>query len=256
MRDRVRTEEMVRRSQKMDAIGQLTGGIAHDFNNILGIIKGNLEILQRAFPDHEFAQDRLQAALAGTTRGADITRKLLAFSHKKSQETKRVSVNPPIREFEHLIGKSLTAAVKLELDLGTDLWAVDIDPADFENVILNLALNARDAMPDGGQLKIQTQNRSITPADAEKDPDLREGDFVCISVTDTGTGMTAETLEKIFEPFFTTKEEGKGTGLGLSMVYGFIKQSGGQIRINSKTGVGTTFRLYLPRPAGSGSVDG
>jgi PAS domain S-box-containing protein len=247
MRDRVRTEEMVRRSQKMDAIGQLTGGIAHDFNNILGIIKGNLELLQRALPENTFAQDRLTAALAGATRGADITRKLLAFSHKKSHETKRVDVNHPIREFENLIGKSLTAAVKLELDLGEDLWPVDIDPADFENVILNLALNARDAMPNGGRLLIETRNRILDETDIEADPAVRGGEFVCVSVSDTGTGMSSEIVEKVFDPFFTTKEEGKGTGLGLSMVYGFVKQSNGQIKIWSNPGAGTTFLIFLPR---------
>lgn len=253
MSDRVKTEEMVRRSQKMDAIGQLTGGIAHDFNNILGIIKGNLEVLKRALPDHEFAQDRIRAALSGTTRGADITKKLLAFSHKKSNETRLVNVNTPIHEFQDLIGKSLTASVKLALDLDDDVWPVEIDPGDFENVILNLALNARDAMPNGGRLTITTCNKTFDDADVADNPDAVSGDHVMVSVSDTGTGMPPEVVEKVFEPFFTTKPEGKGTGLGLSMVYGFVKQSRGRIKIKSKTGVGTAFRIFLPRAVETGA---
>lgn len=247
--ERQQREDMVRRTQKMDAIGQLTGGIAHDFNNILGIIKGNLEVLKRALPEHEFAQDRIRAALVGTTRGADLTRKLMAFSHEKTRGTKRINVNQPIREFESLIGKSLTASVKITLDLGEGIWPVDVDAADFENVILNLALNARDAMPGGGTLSINTANKSLDEDYASRNAGASAGEFVMIAVSDTGTGMPPEVRDKVFDPFFTTKDEGKGTGLGLSMVYGFIKQSGGHVKIYTEPGEGTTFRIYLPRAA-------
>lgn len=253
--DRARSEEVIRRTQKMDAIGQLTGGIAHDFNNILGIIKGNLEVLKRALPDHEFAQDRIRAALVGTTRGADLTRKLLAFSHEKARGTQIMRVNQSVREFESLIGKSLTATVNLELELDEDLWLVDVDTADFENVILNLALNARDAMPDGGTLRITTQNKTLDGDYAARNAAATAGEYVMIAVSDTGTGMSPEVKDKAFDPFFTTKPEGKGTGLGLPMVYGFVKQSGGHVKIYSEPGEGTTFRLYLPRAqAGDGET--
>jgi PAS domain S-box-containing protein len=245
--ERQRTEAMVRRTQKLDAVGQLTGGIAHDFNNLLGIIRGNLEILQRALPDNEFAQKRLHSALIGTTRGADITRKLLAFSHEKVRDTKRINVNRPIRDFKNLIGRSLTTTVDIEIDLAKGIWPVDVDPGDFENVILNLALNARDAMPDGGALTIETANTTLDDDDVRENADAASGEYVMIAVSDTGTGMDAETREKVFEPFFTTKEEGKGTGLGLSMVYGFIKKSAGHIKIESEPGEGATFKVYLPR---------
>jgi PAS domain S-box-containing protein len=244
--ERQKTEAMVRRTQKLDAVGQLTGGIAHDFNNLLGIIRGNLEILQRALPDNEFAQERLHSALIGTTRGADITRKLLAFSHEKVRGTKRVNVNRPIRDFEKLIGKSLTATMDIEISLAGGIWPVDVDPGDFENVILNLALNARDAMPDGGCLTIETANVTLDEDYAREHADVAAGEYVLIAVSDTGTGMDDDTRDKVFEPFFTTKQEGKGTGLGLSMVYGFIKQSAGHVKIYSELGQGTTFKIYLP----------
>jgi PAS domain S-box-containing protein len=253
--EREQREEMLRRTQKLDAIGQLTGGIAHDFNNLLGIIQGNLEVLQRTFPDSEFAQGRIQSALVGTTRGADLTRKLLAFSREEASDTKRIDVNQSIVEFESLIGKSLTASVKIDLKLAENIWPVEVDAADFENVILNLALNARDAMPDGGTLTIETSHQTLDDAFVRSNPGARAGEFVLVAVSDTGAGMAPEVRDKVFEPFFTTKDEGKGTGLGLSMVYGFIKQSGGHVKVYSEPGVGTTIHIYLPRSTSGGESD-
>ena len=253
--ERQKTEDVLRRTQKMDAIGQLTGGIAHDYNNILGIIKGNLELLKRKLPNDKFAQDRIRAALVGTVRGADITRKLLAFSHEKSRGNKRININQPLREFETLIGKTFTASVAISLGLAKDLWPVEVDPGDFDNVVLNLALNARDAMPDGGNLSLETINVSLDEQFVADNDGAHAGDFVMMTVSDTGHGMSDEIKEKIFEPFFTTKPEGKGTGLGMSMVYGFVQQSNGFVKIETAPDEGTTFHLYLPRATGNVAIE-
>lgn len=247
-------EAQIRRSQKLDSIGQLTGGIAHDFNNIIGIIMGNLEILQLMFSSDEKALNRIEKALKGANRGADITRKLLNFSRTDMQEKSLISINELINNQKDLIAKSLTASIKVNTHLSKDLWTVAIDPGDLEDAILNLSLNARDALPEGGTLIIETVNKVLDENYVQNNPGSEAGEFVMIAISDNGTGMTEEIREKVFEPFFTTKEPGKGTGLGLSMVYGFVQRTGGSININSEVGKGTTIRLYLPRAREGGDA--
>ncbi|OUR80784.1 hypothetical protein A9Q83_00085 [Alphaproteobacteria bacterium 46_93_T64] len=242
-----RSEQALRRSQKMDAIGQLTGGVAHDFNNILGIIQGNLELLEEMLIGNEAALERIEKGLKGTARGAEITRKLLSFSRESVEEKRLTSVNGFISTMENLIVTSLTASIEVTTELSNDIWPVLIDTGDFEDAILNLSLNARDAMPDGGHLIIETENKVLDKDYLKHDPTGQIGEFVMISVSDTGCGMSKDVREKIFEPFFTTKPIERGTGLGLSMVYGFVKRSGGHMRVYSEPDAGTTFRIYLPR---------
>ncbi|MCW9046013.1 MAG: PAS domain S-box protein [Alphaproteobacteria bacterium] len=240
-------EEQVRRSQKMEAVGLLTGGIAHDFNNILGIILGNLELLQRMVSDNEKASNRVEKALNGAKRGAKLTRRLLSFSRKVPEEVILTQVNEFIGSLEDLIAKSLMASINVETKLSVGLWPVEIDPSDLEDAILNLSLNARDAMPDGGTLTVETSNVTLDEDYVSQNPGSKVGDFVMISLKDTGVGMSTEVKEKILEPFFTTKDQSKGTGLGLSMVYGFVQRSNGHLKIISEINKGTTFRIYLPR---------
>jgi len=240
-------EEQVRRSQKMKAVGQLTGGIAHDFNNILAIVLGNLEILESKLPSDDKATDQVEKAKKGALRGAEIARKLLSFSSTDTGDVSVISINAFIEDLEDLIAKSLTASIRVETDLAGNLWPVEINSGDLEDVILNLSLNARDAMPEGGTLYIETKNKMLDEDYFHRNPEGQPGEYVMISVSDTGAGMSQEVQEKVFEPFFTTKEQGKGTGLGLSMVYGFIQRSNGHAKIYSEIGKGTTFRLYLPR---------
>ena len=256
--ERKALEEQVRRSQKMEAIGQLTGGIAHDFNNILGIIMGNLDLVRSRAKNDPSVLKFADAAMSGTRRGADITRKLLVFSGRRPGEAEPTVANEAIVRIQEFIAKSLTASINVETHLADDLWPVEIIPGDLEDVILNLSLNARDAMPEGGTLVIETANRVLDETFGSYIPAAEAGDFVMLSVSDNGTGMTAEVKEKIFDPFFSTKETGKGTGLGLSMVYGFARQSGGHVYgfvqrsgghivVASEPGSGTTFRIFLPR---------
>jgi len=240
-------EEKIRHAQKMEAVGELTGGIAHDFNNILGIVQGNLEILNDLLKNDEKAQSRIQSALKGTTRGADLTRKLLNFSRKEMEGTKRISISSHIHDMEDFLIKSLTVLVDVNFRLDREVWLVDLDPGDLQDTIVNLTLNARDAMPEGGTLTIETGNKVLDEEYLQRNPLGKTGDFVMLSVSDTGHGMNSETKDRVTEPFFTTKELGKGTGLGLSMVYGFVQRSGGHLKIYSEEGIGTTFRLYFPR---------
>ena len=240
-------ESQIRHSQKMDAVGQLTGGIAHDFNNILGIVMGNLEFLQEEVSGDPKISRRINKAIQGTQRGANLTKKLLGFSRKGATEAKMINVNEFIESLHDLTAKSLTPSIKVEQHLAGNLWSVEIDPGDFEDAILNLALNARDAMPDGGNLVIETANKIIDEVYAEANPDARAGEFVMVSISDTGKGMTGEVKERVFEPFFSTKAQGKGTGLGLSMVYGFVKRSRGHVKVYSELERGTSIHLYLPR---------
>ncbi len=242
-----RNEEILRNSQKMDAIGQLTGGVAHDFNNLLGIIMGNLELLKM---DKLLQLDQLKkidSAMASAVRGAQLTRKLLNFSrqdHKKQELTK---INSFIRNLHELISKSVTAVIKVEVQLEESLWSVEIDSGDLEDAVLNLSLNARDAMPKGGVLIIETANKYLDAYFVKQNPGFSVGDYVMLSVSDTGVGITNSVRKKIFDPFFSTKEFGKGTGLGLSMVYGFVKRSNGHILLYSEEGHGSSFHIYLPR---------
>jgi len=244
-------EELIRQSQKMEAVGQLTGGLAHDLNNVLTVFSMNLGMLEEKAAGEPGCLRHIKALQQGFTRAADLTRKLLDFSRTRVHETKRVSVNEFVEGLEDLITKSLTPAIELRMDLAPNVWTVDIDPGDLETALLNLALNARDAMPKGGTLVIETSNKQIDENYVQRNSGATSGDFVLISVSDTGTGMTPEGVEKAFEPFFTTKEVGSGTGLGLSMVYGFIQRSGGHVKIYSEPGEGTAIRLYLPRARGA-----
>ncbi|MBL4710813.1 MAG: PAS domain-containing protein [Flavobacteriales bacterium] len=240
-------EKQVRRSQKMEAIGKLSGGIAHDFNNILAIIMGNLELQQQVTKNDDKASKRIQSAFSAVERGTEITRKMLSFSTRESQGEMVTSVNDSISSLEHLISKSLTASINIESRLSHDLWTVTIDPTEFENAIINLAVNAGDAMPDGGKLTITTTNRVIEGDLNISSAKENIGEFVVITISDTGIGMSEEVQSKIFDPFYTTKDMGKGTGFGLSMVYGFVQRSGGYLTVDSSPEKGSTFEIFLPR---------
>ena len=242
-----RNELILRNSQKMDAVGQLTGGIAHDFNNLLGIIMGNLELLQMDLSNEPKLLDRIEQALAGTARGAQLTRKLLNFSRQDNYVKELIQINPFIENIYELISKSVTASIQVETHLADDLWPVEIDQGELEDAILNLSLNARDAMPNGGLLIIETSNRHVDKNYVRQHPSVSIGDYVRVSISDNGIGMNEEVAKKIYDPFFTTKEFGKGSGLGLSMVFGFVQRSGGHIQLYSEEGKGTSFSIYLPR---------
>jgi PAS domain S-box-containing protein len=245
-------EAALRQSQKMEAIGQLTGGIAHDFNNMLTGIIGSIEILRRriATGRHEDIEKFMAAAVASANRAAGLTHRLLAFARRQPLDPQPLEVNKLIENIEDLLRRTLSEQVELKTDLAEGLWPAFTDANQLENAILNLAINARDAMPKGGRLTIKTGNAVILPTEALQD-ELEAGDYTLISVSDTGIGMSPETVAKAFDPFFTTKPIGQGTGLGLSMIYGFAKQSRGQVRIDSALGEGATISLYLPRYRGA-----
>lgn len=252
IQEREDAESALRQSQKMEAVGQLTGGIAHDFNNLLTGISGCLEAIQSRLDQGRFTDlERYVSVAQGVVqRGASLTHRLLAFSRRQVLEAKPTNVNALITEMEEFISRSVGPSIELSIQKAADLWPAHIDAGQLENALLNLCINARDAMADGGQITIAASNVCVGKGQAAQ-LDLPEGSYLCISVTDTGVGMTAATLSKVFEPFFTTKPVGQGTGLGLSMVYGFARQSGGQVHITSALGQGTTVTLYLPRFEGS-----
>ena len=245
-------EENLRQSQKMEAVGQLTGGLAHDFNNLLQIVTGNLEIIGRNLPEDA---DRLRRAVdnaaSGANRAAVLTQRLLAFSRRQPLDPKPIDVNVLVGGMSELLRRTLGEPIEIETVLAGGLWRTEADTNQLENALLNLAVNARDAMPAGGRLTIETANSRLDDSYAHGSAEVMPGHYVAIGVTDTGTGMPKETVARVFEPFFTTKEVGRGTGLGLSMVYGFVKQSGGHVTISSEEGQGTTVRLYLPRLLGA-----
>jgi len=234
-------------SIKMDAIGQLTGGIAHDFNNFLSIIIGNLDCLKYKIQDDEESQVYIDRAINATSRAAEMIRQLLMFARHQQGEIMQVDVNNIINMMDALIAHSTRPKVKVEHDLSENLWQTRMDPGEFENVLLNLISNAHDAMPDGGTLAITTSNISLTEADIKDKHKWSAGDYVLLSITDTGHGMLPEVRDKALEPFFTTREVGKGKGLGLSIVYSFMLSVNGYIDINSESGKGTVVNLYLPR---------
>jgi PAS domain S-box-containing protein len=241
-------EAQLRQAQKMEAIGQLTGGMAHDFNNLLLVILGNLSLLADDLPpDDEFAQTNCTEARDAALRGAALIRSLLAFARRQPLSPQKVDVNALVMDQIVLLRRTLGDKVEISTELADDLWPAMVDPSQLEAALINLAANARDAMPKGGRLTITTRNRRLDDDYADQHPEVTPGDHALIEVSDTGTGMSKEVLDRIFEPFFTTKERGSGTGLGLSMVFGFVKQSGGHIHVYSEVGVGTTFRLFLPR---------
>jgi PAS domain S-box-containing protein len=241
-------EEQLRQSQKMEAVGQLTGGLAHDFNNLLTGISGSLEMMQIRIAQGRSAEfDRyLMAAQGAVKRASALTHRLLAFSRRQTLDPKPTNVNRLLGGIEELVRRTVGPGIEVEVVGASGLWPTLIDPNQLENAILNLCINARDAMPDGGKLTIETANKWLDER-AARQQDLPVGQYVSVCVTDTGTGMTPEVIAKAFDPFFTTKPLGEGTGLGLSMIYGFARQSGGQVRIYSEMGQGTTMCLYLPR---------
>ncbi len=254
--ERARIETQVRQLQKMEAVGQLTGGIAHDFNNMLAIIIGGLNLVQRRLARGERdVQKFVDAAMDGATRAANLTHRLLAFSRQQPLQPEPLSANDLVSELSELLRRSIGEAVALETVLAGGLWKTTVDPSQLENAILNLAVNARDAMPDGGKLTIETANTHLDD-DYAAQHGVAAGQYVLVAVSDTGTGMTPEVMAKAFDPFFTTKEVGKGTGLGLSQAYGFVRQSHGHIKIYSEVGHGTTFKVYLPRYLGQAVAAG
>ena len=248
-------ENALRQAQKMEAVGQLTGGIAHDFNNMLAVVMGSLDLLGRRISDDDpRARRYVEAAKDGSRRAAALTQRLLAFSRQQPLQPEPIDANRLVAGMSELIGHSLGASIRLETVLAAGLWRTHADPNQLESAILNLAVNARDAMPDGGKLTIETQNAHFDDRYAAAHPEVSAGQYVLIAVTDTGAGMPAEVIAKAFDPFFTTKAVGKGTGLGLSQVYGFVKQSGGQVNIYSEPDQGTTLKIYLPRFFGAAPV--
>jgi signal transduction histidine kinase len=245
---RQQAEEQLRQSQKMEALGQLTGGIAHDFNNMLAIIIGNLDLMTRRLPaGDERMRAMAESALAGATRAASLTKRLLAFSRQQALDPRKTDVNRCVSDMSEMLRDVLGANIAVKTVLAGGLWDAFVDQPELESAILNLAVNARDAMTNGGHLTLETANATLDRDYAAEHTDVEPGQYVMVAVTDTGGGMSAETIEHAFEPFFTTKKPGEGTGLGLSQVHGFTKQSRGHITLYSEAGVGTTVRLYLPR---------
>ena len=246
-------EKSLQRAQKMEAIGQLTGGLAHDFNNLLTVIIGNLELLEGKLPDDRSTK-RLSEAISAGRKGADLTRQMLAFARKQVLEPREVLINDLVDGIAPLVARSIGEQVQIKVDVMAGEPKAVIDNSQLESAILNLAINARDAMPKGGLLTVETQPVYLDESYAANHPEVTPGHYVMVAVSDTGAGMSPELLEKVFQPFFTTKEQGKGSGLGLSMVYGFIKQSGGHINIYSEVGHGTAVKMYLPRKFAPGEI--
>jgi two-component system CheB/CheR fusion protein len=245
--ERTRLEEQLHQSQKMEAIGSLTGGMAHDFNNLLGIIIGNTDLLRDLEIDDPEADELTRSVLDAAFRGADLTRRLLAFARQQPLRPRRVDVNQLVSGIIRLLSRTLGENIEIALSLSSEVSSIIADPAQLEAAITNLANNARDAMPSGGHLAVATANCRLDADRAAQQAESAHGEYVMIELRDTGSGMTREVMNRIFEPFYTTKERDKGTGLGLSMVFGFITQSGGHVTVSSEPGVGTTFRLFLPR---------
>ena len=239
------TEQQLAQALKMQAVGNLTGGISHDFNNLLGVIIGNLQLLQEQIADLPDAGELCGEALAAGRRGADLTRRLLAFARRQPLAPRATDINALIGESMKLLRRVLRADVVISLDLAPDLRPIAVDPGQLEAALTNLATNAADAMPQGGRLTIATAAAVLDAAYAARHAEVVPGCYTSITVSDTGTGMPPEVMAHVFEPFFTTKPSGQGTGLGLSMVFGFIKQSGGHVTVYSEPGRGTVFRLYL-----------
>jgi CheY-like chemotaxis protein len=227
----------------------LTGGIAHDFNNLLTVTMGNLEMAARALNDgnHEKLPRLIEAARLGAVRGTTLTQRLLAFSRRQPLQPQPVDMSKLVAGMAELFRRSVGESIRVETNLREALWGTKVDPNQLESALLNLVINSRDAMPGGGAITIETANVSLTRHQLLSSPDVAPGAYVMVSVRDSGTGMPPDVLARAFEPFFTTKEIGQGTGLGLSMVYGFVKQSGGHIAIESRVNIGTTIRIYLPR---------
>ena len=245
-------EASLRQAQKMEAIGQLTGGIAHDFNNLLTVILGNLDTIRRRLANEPADASAplarpLEGAMQGARSAAKLTHRLLAFSRLQPLDPVPLDLNKTIASISDLLMRTVGSPITVETVLAGGLWLTMADANQLENVLVNLAINAKDAMPEGGKITIETANGYLDDAYAASFGDVTPGQYVVLSVTDTGTGIAPEVLERVFEPFFTTKQSGMGTGLGLSMVHGFVKQSGGHVRIYSEAGMGTSVKVYLPR---------
>jgi CheY-like chemotaxis protein/nitrogen-specific signal transduction histidine kinase len=244
--ERVQAENMARQAQKMEAIGHLTGGVAHDFNNLLQIISANLEMAAGTVSEPKLA-GRIQNAIAAVTRGSRLTSQLLAFARRQPLEPRSVDLGRVIRDMSDMLRRTLGENIEMETVVAGGLWNTLADPSQVENMLLNLAINARDAMPEGGKLTLEVANAHLDDSYAASQADVVAGQYVMLAVSDTGTGMPPDVMARVFEPFFSTKPEGKGTGLGLAQAYGFTKQSGGHIKIYSELGHGTTIKIYLPR---------
>jgi PAS domain S-box-containing protein len=250
MTERMALESQLRHSQKMEAIGQLTGGVAHDFNNLLTVIIGMNEIMADAVANNPRLKEIVATIDEAATRGAQLTQRMLAFARKQPLHARRLDLNEAMARVATILRRTLGEDIAVKTVLADDPWQALADPSQVEDAILNLAVNARDAMPKGGQLVIETANVHLDEHYAAQNIEVSPGDYVAVTVTDSGAGMPPEVVERVFEPFFTTKEVGRGTGLGLSMVYGFVKQSRGHVKIYSEVGHGTSIKLYLPRAVG------
>ena len=243
-------EERLRATQRMEAVGKLAGGIAHDFNNVLAAIIGNAELAKHALPEDSPAHEDMDEIRVSADRAAALTRQLLAFSRRQVIEPMRVDVNDLVRQTDRMLTRLLGEDIEIQKVLVPAVWSVEVDPSQIEQVLINLAVNARDAMPEGGKLTLETQNVTLDEAYAREHPEVVAGDYVFLGVSDTGIGMREEVRVRVFEPFFTTKPVGKGTGLGLATVYGIVRQAHGHIWVYSELGKGTTFKIYLPRVDG------
>jgi CheY-like chemotaxis protein len=240
-------QEQLRQSQKMEAIGRLAGGIAHDFNNLLTIIKGYSQVSLLELKEGDPVKTNIEEIQTASNRAADLTKQLLAFSRRQIMEFNVIDLNTVLQDLRKMLQRIIGEDVELLTSFQEDLWRVRVDSGQINQVVMNLAVNAKDAMPQGGKLTLETANAELDEEYARKHVAVKPGSYVMLSASDTGIGMSPEVKERIFEPFFTTKERGKGTGLGLSTVYGIVKQSGGNIWVYSEEGKGTTFKIYLPR---------
>jgi signal transduction histidine kinase/CheY-like chemotaxis protein len=248
------TERKLQQSQKLDAIGKLTGGVAHDFNNMLTVITGTTETLVAGLSDHPTLKKTAELIDVAAERCSELIQHLLAFARRQPLHPRNVDINGTVLDIAKLLRPTLGEQIEIDSILEQEVAAAHIDASQLANSLLNMAINARDAMPDGGKLLLETRNVVLDDAYAQANPDVLPGPYVMLAVSDTGTGMSKEVRDKVFEPFFTTKEVSKGSGLGMSMVYGFVKQSGGHIRIYSEEGHGTTIKLYLPPARGQTST--
>ena len=245
--DQHEVAERLHQAHKMEAVGQLTGGVAHDFNNLLTVIMGNAELLKESLDEHPNLRVFADMTSKAAERGAELTNRLLAFARRQPLQPDVINTNKLVAGIEGLLRRALTEDIDIELVRGGGVWPIEVDAGQLESAVLNLAINARDAMPDGGKLTVETANAHLDDAYAQQHHEVEPGQYVMISVSDTGTGMAPDIVSRAFDPFYTTKPVGKGSGLGLSMVYGFVKQSGGHIKIYSESGEGTTIRMYFPR---------